>query len=127
MLIAKKFNSKILKWLSIAFFVMTLIVYPSLWSFKLPFLGSSASVEVSVNAQAAEPESGQRDIKFDIAQAPAASEGGEEAEEQEEVINFFAMAMGALAGLVLFIYGVTRLSEGLASSASALPTALRQC
>lgn len=113
MLIAKKFNSKILKWLSIAFFVMTLIVYPSLWSFELPFLGSSASVEVSVNAQAAEPESGQRDIKFDIAQAPAASEGGEEAEEQEEVINFFAMAMGALAGLVLFIYGVTRLSEGL--------------
>lgn len=112
MLIAKKFNSKILKWLSIAVFVMSLIVYPSLWSLDLPFLGSSAFVEVSVNAQAAEAESGQRNIKFDIAQAPAASVEGE-AEEQEEVINFFAMAMGALAGLVLFIYGVTRLSEGL--------------
>ncbi len=112
MLIAKKFSSKILKWLSIAVFVMSLIVYPSLWSLDLPFLGSSAFVEVSVNAQAAEAESGQRNIKFDIAQAPAASVEGE-AEEQEEVINFFAMAMGALAGLVLFIYGVTRLSEGL--------------
>lgn len=88
---------------------MTLIVYPSLLSFELPFLGSSTSVEVSVTAQAAEPESG-RDIKFDIAQAPTASE---EAEEEEEIINFFAMAMGALAGLVLFIFGVTRLSEGL--------------
>lgn len=114
MLIVKKFNRKILKWLSITFFVMTLIVYPSLLSLELPFLSSSTSVKVSVNAQAAEPEIEQRDIKFDIAQAPAASEGAEAgAEEQEEIINFFAMAMGALAGLVLFIYGVTRLSEGL--------------
>jgi phosphate:Na+ symporter len=32
---------------------------------------------------------------------------------KEEVIDFFKMTMGALAGLVLFIYGVTRLSEGL--------------
>jgi len=37
----------------------------------------------------------------------------ERAEEEKDVIDFFAMAMGALAGLVLFIYGVTRLSEGL--------------
>lgn len=114
MFIAKRFNSKILKWFSIAFFVMTLIVYPSLLSLEIPFLSSSKSVEVSVNAQAAEPGSEQRDIKFDIAQAPAASEGGEEGtKEQEELIDFFAMTMGALAGLVLFIYGVTRLSEGL--------------
>lgn len=87
---------------------MTLIVYPSLLSLELPL--TSTSVEVSITAQAAEPESG-RNIKFDIAQAPSASEGG--AAEEEEIINFFAMAMGALAGLVLFIFGVTRLSEGL--------------
>ncbi len=111
MLIGKRFNSKIFKWLSVACFVMTLIVYPSLLSLELPFLAST-SVEVSVTAQAAEAESG-RDIKFEIAQAPTASEGAEAAEEEEEIINFFAMAMGALAGLVLFIFGVTRLSEGL--------------
>lgn len=92
---------------------MTLIVYPSILSFELPFFGSSTSVEVSVTAQATEPESG-RNIKFDIAQAPTAPEGGAEAAaEEQELIDFFAMAMGALAGLVLFIYGVTRLSEGL--------------
>jgi len=50
-------------------FVMILIIHPSLLSLE-PILGSSTSVEVSVNAQTAEPESGQRDIKFDIAQAP---------------------------------------------------------
>lgn len=108
MLIGKRFNNRIFQWLSIAFFVMTLIVYPSLLSLELPL--TSTSVEVSITAQAAEPESG-RNIKFDIAQAPSASEGG--AAEEEEIINFFAMAMGALAGLVLFIFGVTRLSEGL--------------
>ena len=111
MFIAKKLNSKIFKWLSIAFFVMTVIVYPSLLSLELPFLSSSTSIQGSVNAQAAEIKTGQRDIKFNIAQAPATSEGKEA--EQKEVINFFSMAMGALAGLVLFIYGVTRLAEGL--------------
>lgn len=107
MLIAKRFNSKIIKWLSIAFFVMTLVFYPSLLSLELP-LGSSTPVEIGVNAQAAEPESVQQNIKLDVAQAPTASEA-----EEEEIIDFFAMAMGALAGLVLFIYGVTRLAEGL--------------
>ena len=111
MFIAKRFNSKIFKWLSIAFFVMTVIVYPSLLSLELPFLAST-SVELSVNAQTARPD-GQQDIKFDIAQAPATSKGEEAEQKEKEVINFFSMAMGALAGLVLFIYGVTRLAEGL--------------
>ena len=111
MFIAKRFNSKIFKWLSIAFFVMTVIVYPSLLSLELPFLAST-SVELSVNAQTAKPD-GQQDIKFDIAQAPATSKGEEAEQKEKEVINFFSMAMGALAGLVLFIYGVTRLAEGL--------------
>ncbi|HEY9799396.1 MAG TPA: Na/Pi symporter [Leptolyngbyaceae cyanobacterium] len=34
-------------------------------------------------------------------------------QKEEEAIDFFKMAMGAIAGLVLFIYGVTRLAEGL--------------
>jgi phosphate:Na+ symporter len=111
--IAKIFSKKILKLLSIAFFVITLIFYPSILNSELPFLGSS-SVEFSVNAQTVQPERTQEDIKIEIAQAPPAPSGSEQAsKEKKEVINFFQMAMGAIAGLVLFIYGVTRLSEGL--------------
>lgn len=113
MFIAKIFSQKILKLLSIAFFVITLIFYPSILNSELPFLGSS-SVEFSVNAQTVQPEGTQGDIKVQIAQAPPAPSGSEQAsKEKKEVINFFQMAMGAIAGLVLFIYGVTRLAEGL--------------
>jgi len=99
--------------LSIAFFVITLIFYPSILNSELPFLGSS-SVEFSVNAQTVQAERTQGDIKVEIAQAPPAPSGSEQAsKEKKGVINFFQMAMGAIAGLVLFIYGVTRLSEGL--------------
>jgi phosphate:Na+ symporter len=111
--ITKMFGKKILKFLSIAFFVITLIFYPSLLNLELPLSGSS-SVEFSVNAQTVQAESTQQDIKLEIAQAPPAPSRSEQSsEEKEEVIDFFAMAMGAVAGLVLFIYGVTRLSEGL--------------
>lgn len=113
MFITKIFSQKILKLLSIAFFVITLIFYPSILNSELPFLGSS-SVEFSVNAQTVQPEGTQGDIKVQIAQAPPAPSGSEQAsKEKKEVINFFQMAMGAIAGLVLFIYGVTRLAEGL--------------
>ncbi len=113
MFIAKIFSKKILKLLSIAFFVITLIFYPSILNSELPFLGSS-SVEFSVNAQTVQAERTQGDIKVEIAQAPPAPSGSEQAsKEKKGVINFFQMAMGAIAGLVLFIYGVTRLSEGL--------------
>jgi phosphate:Na+ symporter len=33
--------------------------------------------------------------------------------EQAQIVDFFKMGMAALAGLVLFIYGLTRLAEGL--------------
>lgn len=113
MFITKIFSQKILKLLSIAFFVITLIFYPSILNSELPFLGSS-SVEFSVNAQTVQPERTQEDIKLEIAQASPAPSGSEQAsKEKKEVINFFQMAMGAIAGLVLFIYGVTRLAEGL--------------
>lgn len=43
--------------------------------------------------------------------APESSQ--EEATAQVTELNFFEIGVGALAGLVLFIYGVTRLPEGL--------------
>lgn len=108
-----KCNRKVLEWLSIGFFVMTVIIYPALLSPEQSSL-SSPSVEVSTNIQTAKPLDVQPIIKFDIAQAAYASSGAsKETGGKPTKINFFAMAMGALAGLVLFIYGVTRLSEGL--------------
>lgn len=106
MLFKKKLNSQVLKFLSISLLVAALIVSPSLSNRTLqlfsglPVIGSS--VQTSTLAQ---PKT-----TFKIAQAPTPV--SEEANEKE-LIDFFAMTMGALAGLVLFIYGVTRLSEGL--------------
>lgn len=45
--------------------------------------------------------------------SPPAGEAPTGEPEREQVIDFFRMVMGGLAGLVLFIYGVTRLADGL--------------
>ncbi|MBW4572932.1 MAG: Na/Pi symporter [Tolypothrix carrinoi HA7290-LM1] len=111
MFVLKRLNKKFLKFLSIAFFVITLVFYPSLLG-HLPLVGSLSS-EISI-VGAVTPESVPATVQFNIAQAPPPPGDSEKkAGEKEGVIDFFKMAMGALAGLVLFIYGVTRLSEGL--------------
>jgi phosphate:Na+ symporter len=46
-------------------------------------------------------------------QAQAASSPADKSAGQADIVDFFRMAMAALAGLVLFIYGLTRLAEGL--------------
>ncbi|KAB8333919.1 Na/Pi cotransporter family protein [Scytonema tolypothrichoides VB-61278] len=113
MFLAKILGKNRLKFLSLAFFVITLIFSPCLLNFELPFLGSS-SVDFSVNAQIVQLENTQQDTKLEIAQnLPTPKSSEKTSQEQEEIIDFFKMAMGAIAGLVLFIYGVTRLSEGL--------------
>ncbi|MGI2908679.1 Na/Pi cotransporter family protein [Tolypothrix sp. VBCCA 56010] len=83
----------------------------------LPIVGSLSS-EISIVQALAKPlqesiapESVLATVQFNIAQAPPPP--GDSEKEKEGVIDFFKMAMGALAGLVLFIFGVTRLSEGL--------------
>ncbi|WP_242038539.1 Na/Pi symporter [Chroococcidiopsis sp [FACHB-1243]] len=79
-----------------------------------PFNGSRDFPIAETTAQAQNPLRPENSsTQFVIAQAPAAKPEPAAAEEKEELIDFFAMGMGALAGLVLFIYGVTRLSEGL--------------
>jgi len=120
--VLKRLNKKFLKFLSIAFFVITLVFYPFLLR-RLPIISSLFS-EISIVQALAEPlvekplqgsiapKNALTAVSFNIAQAPPAPEGSE-AKASEEVIDFFRMAMGALAGLVLFIFGVTRLSEGL--------------
>jgi phosphate:Na+ symporter len=111
----KKLNRKVLTFLSIAFFVVTLVFSPSLLVGSLPVVGSLSSPHSPSQASgevASEPALVA--IEFgDAAYASPSSESSESNAGKKKVINFFKMAMGALAGLVLFIFGVTRLSEGL--------------
>jgi phosphate:Na+ symporter len=98
----KKCNKKILKYLCIAFFILTLVLYPSL-------IGNELTL---VNRYSGEPTVLQQQIKLSQV-AVAAPEGTQKEPKQTPEIDFLEMGVGALAGLVLFIYGVTRLSEGL--------------
>lgn len=110
----KKLDQKLLRFLSVAFFVITLVFYPSLLG-TVPLVSSIPS-GVGIVQSPTKPLSGSivpeplAAIQFDAAQASPASTSSK---SKAEIIDFFKMAMGALAGLVLFIFGVTRLSEGL--------------
>lgn len=87
MIFAKISPKKVLNLLGLSLLVTALIVIPSLLEFNffsLPFLKDSVQAQVPVPGVSSE-------VKIDA----------------------FKMTMGALAGLVLFIYGVTRLAEGL--------------
>jgi phosphate:Na+ symporter len=112
----KKLNQKVFTFLSITFFVMTLVFYPSLFG-GMPIAKSLPSEAIAINSIPSEKTPAV--IQFNLAQAQTAPEAESsasetsESEAEEAVIDFFKMAMGALAGLVLFIFGVTRLSEGL--------------
>jgi phosphate:Na+ symporter len=119
----KKLNQKIFTFLSITFFVMTLVFYPSLLGSMPGGMSIATSLPSEISTLGSIPsEKTPAAIQSGIAQAQAAPEAESSASEtseseveeaEEAVIDFFKMAMGALAGLVLFIFGVTRLSEGL--------------
>lgn len=101
-------RQRMLRLLSSIALIATLILSPVLFNdqpiAEIPGFSLSANAQTTQQPETAQSES-----------SPASDEGNaaaSEAEEEKE-INFFAMAMGALAGLVLFIFGVTRLSEGL--------------
>ncbi|MEJ1935805.1 Na/Pi symporter [Nostoc sp. NIES-2111] len=100
MFILKQLPQKILNYLSIMLLVATLLIFPPTLTAQFPFLNPHTIV-TSANAQTSEPESKKPNL-------PLSQE-----QKEEETIDFFKMAMGAIAGLVLFIYGVTRLAEGL--------------
>jgi phosphate:Na+ symporter len=106
-LFKKKINTQVLKFLSISLLVAALITSPALSNRTLQLFSGLPGVEYTTQAATLAQSQPQTTLK--IAQTPAPAK--EEAEK--EILDFFAMAMGALAGLVLFIYGVTRLAEGL--------------
>jgi phosphate:Na+ symporter len=113
----KGLNRELFRFLSIAFFVITVIFYPSLLRevpVIFPHSSASPSAEMLANASSTGViDTSGSTLRLDVAQASPPSEKTESEEKEEAVIDFFKMAMGALAGLVLFIFGVTRLSEGL--------------
>ncbi|MBD3880735.1 Na/Pi cotransporter family protein [Phormidium tenue FACHB-886] len=99
-------KQRILRLLSVVSLVITLVLSPSLFSDELQTNG--LPLEATAHAQTAPLNLlAQADTPAPVP-APESSES-----EDEQSIDFFAMLMGALAGLVLFIFGVTRLAEGL--------------
>lgn len=108
----KNIKSKIFRYFSLGLLVTALAIAPSPFNGWRNSLATEAIVQAQTSVQSAEYK---QNSQFEIAQAPTAKPEKAIAADrnQEEIIDFFRMGMGALAGLVLFIYGVTRLSEGL--------------
>jgi phosphate:Na+ symporter len=106
MLTLKHLNQKLFNYLSVVLLVATFLIFPPALIDRLPFL-SSPAVTSSVNAQTTQPKN--QESKSSDSQKPDLPLD----QKETEAIDFFKMAMGATAGLVLFIYGVTRLAEGL--------------
>ncbi|MBD1843496.1 Na/Pi cotransporter family protein [Cyanobacteria bacterium FACHB-63] len=103
MFFLKQINRKLLNYLSVALITFTLFVFPPLFLDHIPFLSVSPMISI------ASAQEGQQNTESSSpAQLPLTSE-----QKEAEVVDFFKIAMGAVAGLVLFIYGVTRLAEGL--------------
>ncbi|GAQ00043.1 Na/Pi cotransporter family protein [Leptolyngbya sp. NIES-2104] len=103
MFLLKRLNRKLFNYLSIALVTLTLLIFPPLFTDHVPFLNPLPVLSSAVAQE--QPKSESTNL---------AQPGPLTPEEQEaEVVDFFKIAMGAVAGLVLFIYGVTRLAEGL--------------
>jgi phosphate:Na+ symporter len=124
MFLLNKLNRKLFNYLSILLLVSILLIFPPAFTTQFPLLSASLSIATpGANAQAqskdAQSEGEPKDAQSGGGESEGASNDSKptlplsQAEQEAEKIDFFKMAMGAIAGLVLFIYGVTRLAEGL--------------
>lgn len=100
----KQFNSKFLHYFAIGLLAITLVLFPPSLTHSVPFVASETAAIAQSPAASPESSSGADSL---------ATPNSPQDQEAEEAMDFFKMAMGAIAGLVLFIYGVTRLAEGL--------------
>jgi phosphate:Na+ symporter len=105
MLFSKKSNKRILKWIALSILVSALVVEPTIFDNNFSWIHRPV-LELQVNAQ----NSTQNTTEQKNNQQPqkAESKTGEKGK-----LDIFKMVMGAIAGLVLFLYGVTRMAEGL--------------
>lgn len=105
MSLLKRLNSRFLNYFAIGLLAITLVLFPPSLTSSFPFIAPQTAAIAQSPQASPENSSANSD-------APATPNSPQE-QEAEEAMDFFKMAMGAIAGLVLFIYGVTRLAEGL--------------
>jgi phosphate:Na+ symporter len=108
MLFSKKSNKRIVKWLALGILVSALIVQPTMYGYN-SHLSTIPSTHY-VNAQT--PGQDGEQSPSSPTQNNQQSSNGESSKEGEK-LDVFKITMGAIAGLVLFLYGVTRMAEGL--------------
>ncbi|MEH1816635.1 MAG: Na/Pi symporter [Nostoc sp.] len=107
------FNSLIL-----IIIVSALVVTPSILGNNFYWF-DAPSVEISVNAQtptgAEETQQKSSDLSQNTREEKKNSQdkSAESKKEEQGKLDIFKIVTGALAGLVLFLYGVTRMAEGL--------------
>ncbi|MBW4683539.1 MAG: Na/Pi symporter [Komarekiella atlantica HA4396-MV6] len=112
MLLSRSFKKKILNILILSSLVSALVVSPSILGNNFQLFNASSS-EISVNAQTPEVEAQRNNNNQAQNSEKENSQQNNSADSKEEGINIFKIVTGALAGLVLFLYGVTRMAEGL--------------
>ncbi|MBG1262224.1 Na/Pi cotransporter family protein [Nostoc commune] len=117
MLLSKSFK-KVFNGFILSILVSALLVTPSMLGNNFHWF-DAPSVEISVNAQTpagveetqqrnSELSQNTREEKKNSQDKSAESKG-----EEQGKLDIFKIVTGALAGLVLFLYGVTRMAEGL--------------
>lgn len=112
MFVRKFQKTKLFRWLSVCVLAATLIIFPPVFNPEfVPF--SSPALQAPAHAATVLVPQGANQVVAQASNPVEAEGGGEASSEEAPEINFFEMGMGAIAGLVLFIYGVTRLAEGL--------------
>nr|WP_322715140.1 Na/Pi symporter [Nostoc sp. ChiSLP03a]MDZ8216455.1 Na/Pi symporter [Nostoc sp. ChiSLP03a] len=117
MLLSKSFK-KVFNGFILSILVSALLVTPSILGNNFHWF-DVPSVEISVNAQtpAGVEETQQRnsELSQNTREEKKNSQGksAESKGEEEGKLDIFKIVTGALAGLVLFLYGVTRMAEGL--------------
>ncbi|MBD2167809.1 Na/Pi cotransporter family protein [Calothrix membranacea FACHB-236] len=108
MLLSQQFHHRILKFLVTGILVLTLVIAPSIRDKNLEF-SQSISVAVAQEIQ----QKNNSEVKKPTSSSAAGNNQNSENESKQEGLDIFKIATGALAGLVLFLYGVTRMAEGL--------------
>jgi phosphate:Na+ symporter len=117
MLLSKSFK-RVFNGFILSIIVSALLVTPSILGNNFHWF-DAPSVEISVNAQtpAGVEETQQRnsELSQNIKEEKKNSQdkSAESKGEEQGKLDIFKIVTGALAGLVLFLYGVTRMAEGL--------------
>lgn len=112
MLFSNKSKNILPQLLILCILVSVLVVAPSVLKDNLFGLNKPV-LEVSVNAQTPTGDKETQQKNSNQAQNSPKEKSSDSEVKKEGKLNIFKMIMGALAGLVLFLYGVTRMAEGL--------------